>query len=165
VAIPRKVRLFTGLPRLRQPADPRNDKNKNMLINFIKIYLIAVPVFFVIDLLWLGIVAKGIYQKYLGHLLKDPNWPVAVVFYLLFIVGMVIFAISPALEKQSLMYALGFGALFGFFTYMTYDLTNWATLKDWPWQIVFIDTLWGTVLSASVSTVTYLLVNKLFTIT
>ncbi len=126
------------------------------VLTFFKIYLIAVPVFFLIDLLWLGVVAKGVYQKYIGHLMRpSPNWPVAIVFYLLFIVGLVIFAIYPALKDSSWTYALYFGALFGFFTYMTFDLTNWAVLKDWPWQIVIFDIIWGIVLSSSVSVVTY----------
>lgn len=126
------------------------------ILTFFKIYLIAVPIFFLIDLLWLGVIAKGVYQKYIGHLMRpSPNWPVAIVFYLLFIVGLVIFAIYPALKDSSWTHALYFGALFGFFTYMTFDLTNWAVLKDWPWQVVVFDIIWGIVLSSSVSVVTY----------
>lgn len=126
------------------------------IINFLKIYLITVPIFFVIDLVWLGVVAKDIYQKHMGHLMRDtPNWPVAVTFYLFFIIGLVVFVINPALQKDSWLYALGYGAMFGFFTYMTFDLTSWAVLKDWPWKIVIIDIIWGIALSSSVSVMAY----------
>ncbi len=115
-------------------------------------FLLTTLVFFTIDLLWLGILAKGIYNKYLSGLLADQvNWPAAIVFYILFIIGIFIFAIMPAIEKDSLAKAVVLGALFGLFTYATYDLTNLATLKGWPLPIVFIDIAWGMILTASVS--------------
>ncbi len=126
------------------------------ITTFIKLYLIAVPIFVIIDLVWLGVIAKGIYKKYIGHLmLPTPNWPVAVMFYLIFIVGLVIYAINPAIKESSWLVALGYGAMFVFFTYMTFDLTNSAILKDWPWRIVVIDIIWGMVLSGSVSVIAY----------
>jgi uncharacterized membrane protein len=101
---------------------------------------------------WLGIIAKNLYQKYLGGFLTDRvNWTVALIFYLIYIVGLSIFAIYPAVNKDSAFNAILMGALFGIFTYATYDLTNLATLKDWPLQIVVIDILWGAFLSALVS--------------
>lgn len=116
-------------------------------------YLLTAVVFFGIDMLWLGVIAKSTYNKYLGNFLSDQvNWPAAMVFYLLFIVGIFIFAILPAVDKDSLRTAILLGALFGFFTYATYDLTNFATLKNWPWQIVIIDIIWGAVLTGLVST-------------
>ncbi|MEQ8363461.1 MAG: DUF2177 family protein [Cyclobacteriaceae bacterium] len=119
-------------------------------------YLLTAVVFFAIDLLWLGVVAKGLYNKYLGNLLSDQvNWTAAIIFYLLFIVGIFIFAILPAVDKASLSKAIVLGALFGFFTYATYDLTNLATLKGWPLTIVFIDITWGAVLTATVSAAGY----------
>ena len=119
-------------------------------------YLVSVPVFFAIDMLWLGVVAQSFYRSQLGHLLSNTvNWPVAIAFYLLFLVGLLIFATLPAIEMKSLSHALLYGALFGFFTYATYDLTNWSTLRDWPWLVSVVDMLWGTVLSASVAGVTY----------
>lgn len=125
-------------------------------------YLLTAVVFFAIDMLWLGLVAKGLYNKYLGSFLAEQvNWIAAIVFYLLFIVGIFIFAIMPAVEKDSLIKAISLGALFGFFTYATYDLTNLATLKDWPIKIVFIDIAWGAVLTASVSTSGYLIMKWL----
>jgi uncharacterized membrane protein len=116
-------------------------------------YLLTFAVFFIIDMAWLGFVAKDIYKKYLGNLLSDNvNWVAAIIFYLLFVVGIFIFAIMPSVEKNSLQSAIMLGALFGFFTYATYDLTNLATLKDWSLNIVFIDIIWGAVLTGIVST-------------
>jgi uncharacterized membrane protein len=128
------------------------------IVNFIKLYLIAVPIFFLIDLVWLGLISKGVYQKYLGHLMRPtPNWTAAIIFYLLFIIGLVIFAIYPAIRNSSWSYAVIYGAMFGFFTYMTFDLTSLAVVKDWRWQIVIIDIAWGIFLSASVSVIAYLI--------
>jgi uncharacterized membrane protein len=105
-----------------------------------------------IDLLWLGIIAKNLYQKYLGGFLSDKvNWTAAFIFYFIYVAGISIFAIYPAVQKGSAFNAILMGALFGLFTYATYDLTNLATLKDWPLPIVFIDILWGAILSATVS--------------
>ncbi|MDX1628408.1 MAG: DUF2177 family protein [Fulvivirga sp.] len=119
-------------------------------------YLLTTVVFFAIDLLWLGVIAKNLYNKLLGHLMADQvNWTAAIIFYLLFIVGIFIFAILPAVEKNSVIKAITYGALFGFFTYATYDLTNLATLRDWPMKIVFIDIIWGAFLTGTVSTAGY----------
>ena len=129
---------------------------------FIKLYAIALPVFFTIDMLWLGLVATNFYKSQIGFLMKsDINWAAAIIFYLLFIVGLVLFVVSPAVEKMSWTHALLFGALFGFFTYATYDLTNLATLKDWPLLVSIVDMLWGTILGGSVSVITYLIANKI----
>jgi len=126
------------------------------IAQYVHIYLIAVVIFFAIDMVWLGFVARNFYKKYLGHLLSDTvNWPVAIIFYLIFLVGLVAFVIAPAIEARNIMHAVIFGALFGFFTYLTYDLTNWATLRDWPAIVAFVDIVWGSVLSASVATLTY----------
>jgi len=127
---------------------------------FIKLYLIALPVFFVIDMVWLVLVAKKFYNTHLGFLMKsDINWYAAVIFYLLFIGGLVVFVITPAMEKQSLVHSLFYGALFGLITYATYDLTNLATLKDWPLVVTIVDLGWGMVLSASVAVITYMIAN------
>jgi uncharacterized membrane protein len=127
----------------------------------IKLYLISIPIFFAIDMVWLGLVAKKFYANQIGFLLKpDVNWPAAIIFYLLFLVGLTIFVISPAVEKQSLMHAILFGALFGLVTYATYDLTNLATVKNWPLLITIVDLAWGATLSASVALITYLISQK-----
>ena len=129
---------------------------------FLKLYAIALPVFFAIDMVWLGLVASNFYKAQIGFLLKsDVNWTAAILFYLLFIVGLVLFVIAPAVEKASWMHALFFGALFGLITYATYDLTNLATMKDWPLLVTIVDLAWGTVLGASVSVVTFLIAGKI----
>jgi len=129
---------------------------------FIKLYAIALPVFFAIDMVWLGLVAKNFYRDQIGFLMKsDINWAAAIVFYLLFVVGLVIFVIAPAIEKNSWVHALLFGALFGLITYATYDLSNLATLKDWPLLVTIVDLAWGATLAASVSTITYFIARKI----
>ena len=125
-------------------------------MKLVYLYLLTLPVFFGIDMLWIGVLAKGFYRNNLGHLLRpDINWTAALIFYLLYIVGILIFATLPALEKQSLHQAVVLGALFGLFAYATYDLSNLATLKDWPVKIVFVDILWGMVLTASVAAASF----------
>lgn len=129
---------------------------------FMKTYSVAFVVFLVIDLLWLGLIAKNLYQKELGFIMAEsPNWIAAGIFYLIFIVGLVFFVINPALAKDSWKYALLVGLFFGFITYSTYDLTNLATLKDWPLKVTLIDLVWGSSLGASVSTITFFIVKML----
>lgn len=129
---------------------------------FLKLYLIALPIFFMVDMIWLGVLAKNFYKNQIGFLMKpDVNWTAAIIFYLLFLVGVVLFVIEPALEKKDLIFALSRGALFGLITYATYDLTNLATLKDWPLKVVVVDMMWGAVLSGSVCVSSYWIANKL----
>ena len=126
------------------------------------VYLITVPIFFIVDLTWLGVIAKGFYQKHLGYLMRPQiNWAAAILFYLLFIIGIVFFAVRPALESQSPMRALVYGALFGFFAYATYDLTNLATVKDWPVIVTVVDLVWGTVLCGAVAWGSCVISNKI----
>jgi uncharacterized membrane protein len=125
-------------------------------LNLIKLYLITVPVFFAVDLLWLGVLARDFYRSNLGHLLSPTvNWPAALVFYLLFIAGILYFAVVPALDEGALGRAVRNGLLFGFFTYMTYELTNLATLPSWPIKVVLVDIAWGMALSATVAATSY----------
>jgi uncharacterized membrane protein len=127
----------------------------------IKLFLVALPVFVVIDMIWLVLVAKNFYQEHIGFLMRpDINWIAAIIFYLLFILGLITFVISPALDKHSWTHALLFGAFFGLITYATYDLTNLATIKDWPLIVTIVDLIWGTVLASSISLITYFIANK-----
>lgn len=129
---------------------------------FLKLYLSTVSVFFLIDMVWLGLVARGFYQKHLSFVLSDKvNWTAAIVFYLIFISGIILFAVQPALDRNSLGRAALLGALFGFFTYATYDLTNLATIKDWPIVVVIVDILWGMVLCSVVAGASFLIANWL----
>lgn len=127
----------------------------------VKAYIIAFITFFLIDIVWLVVVARKLYRQELGFLMSDkPNWIAAVIFYLIFILGIVFFVIHPALEKESWTYALFAGLLFGFITYATYDLTNLATIKNWPLKITIIDLIWGTSLGGLVSTITYFFLKR-----
>lgn len=129
-----------------------------MASDYLKLYLLTIPVFFAIDLLWLGVVAKNLYQNNLAHLLSPAvNWPAALLFYFVYIAGILLFAVKPGLDSASLAKAATWGALFGFFTYATYDLTNLATLRDWPIKIVIVDILWGIALCALVASCSYLI--------
>jgi uncharacterized membrane protein len=111
---------------------------------YVKLYLLTVPVFFLIDMLWLGVVARDFYRDNLGHLLSARvDWPAAIIFYFIYIAGILLFAVAPGLAADSLRKTAAWAAAFGFFTYATYELTNRATLPDWPMKVVLIDTLWG----------------------
>lgn len=129
---------------------------------FIKLYLIALPVFFAIDMVWLWLVAKNFYRSQIGTLMNpDINRIAAIIFYLIFIAGLVTFVIIPAIEKWSLIHTILFGALFGLVCYATYDLTNLAVAKNWPLLVTIVDLAWGAILAASVSTITYVIASKI----
>ena len=129
---------------------------------FLKLYVLTVPVFFAIDILWLGAIARAFYRRHLGFILSpDVNWTAAVTFYLIYIAGIIFFAVRPALASGSLSKAALLGGLFGFFTYATYDLTNMATIKNWPLKIVVVDILWGTCLCALVAGLSLLIARQL----
>lgn len=122
----------------------------------IKLYLVTLFVFLGIDSIWLLFIAKNFYADKLGYLMaKNPNLISAGIFYLLFVVGIILFVISPALKNNSLSQAIIMGGLFGLITYATYDLTNLATIRDWPLVITIVDMIWGTVLSATVAGVSF----------
>jgi uncharacterized membrane protein len=129
---------------------------------FLKLFVIALPVFLAIDMVWLTLIAKNFYAKQIGYLMaKNPNIFAALIFYLIFIAGLIGFVIIPAIDRKTWTNALFMGAFFGLVTYATYDLTNLATIKDWPLIITIIDLFWGMVLSASVSLITYLIAVKI----
>ncbi len=118
----------------------------------VTLYLMTLAVFFVVDMIWLGVVAKGFYRKHLGTMLSPKvNWAAALLFYLLFIVGLLVFVIRPALEQGEPLKALLLGAFFGLISYATYDLSNLATLKDWPIIVTVVDLVWGATLGGLVS--------------
>lgn len=128
-----------------------------MTAYYIKLYLATLAAFFVIDMLWLGLIARTFYRKYLGYIMTaNVNWAAALIFYLLFIVGILVFVVLPGLESGSLQTTLMRAALFGLITYATYDLTNLATLKDWPLTVTIVDLLWGMVLSTAVSYISFM---------
>lgn len=123
---------------------------------YLKLYLLTVPIFFVVDIVWLGIVARGFYRRQLDFILSPQvNWAAAVCFYLIYIGGIIFFAVRPALNSGSWRQAAVLGALFGFFTYATYDLTNMATIKEWPLIIVVVDIIWGICLCTLVASLSF----------
>jgi uncharacterized membrane protein len=129
---------------------------------WLKLYLLTVPVFFLIDMIWLGFVARNFYKEQLHSLLSPQvNWTAALLFYFINIAGILFFAVRPGLEAGSLARACLSGALFGFFTYATYDLTNLATLRDWPVLVSVVDIGWGTLLCTLVSGAAYLIGSRL----
>ena len=121
-----------------------------------KLYALTALVFLTLDMLWLGIFAKGFYQHHLGHLLRpDVIWVAALLFYSIFIVGILVFSVQPGLETQSLTHSIVLGSLLGLVTYATFDLTCLALLKDFPVVVVYVDLVWGVVLTAIVSAAGY----------
>jgi uncharacterized membrane protein len=132
------------------------------MMRYFKLYLVSLAAFFAIDMVWLGLAARSFYQQQIGFLMApNPNWFVAVLFYLLFIVGLLFFVIVPGLNANSLKATLLKAALFGLITYATYDLTNLATLKDWPALLSIVDMLWGTFVSVSVSFISFIAGKRL----
>ena len=129
---------------------------------FLKPYVVAFGVFLVIEGAWLTLIAKNFYQKELGFLMSDsPKLIPTAIFALVFVAGLVFFVINPALAKDSWKYALLAGLFFGLVSYSTYDLTNLATLKGWPLIVSVVDLVWGSVMSASVSTISYFILKML----
>lgn len=119
-------------------------------MNYVIAYVATAIVFFVIDIVWITKVARNLYFKSLGHLMsKEMMFAPIALFYLMYIAGIVFFAIRPALQDGNAVTALTMGALFGFFCYATYEFTNFATLRDWPVKVVVIDIIWGTFLTGS----------------
>lgn len=126
----------------------------------LKNYIIALVVFLAIDMVWLVVIAKSTYNKYLGYLMApNVNFGAAFLFYLIFIAGILYFVINPALAKDSWQYALLAGMFFGLITYSTYDLTNQATIRDWPVFITVIDLIWGTFLSGATALFSFLIIR------
>lgn len=123
-------------------------------------FVVVLVIFLVLDMVWLGLIAPRFYRANLGHLLAPSVfWPAAVLFYLIFCVGLVVFVMQPALEQNSVWKALLYGGFFGLVAYSTYDLTNLATLKDWPVKVVIADLIWGTFLSATTCGLSYLILT------
>jgi len=123
---------------------------------YLKLYLCTLVGFLAIDAVWLGVVARGFYRRQLESAFTlQPNWWAAIAFYLLFVVGLLVFAVVPGLQAGSFRKVLLLGAFFGLVTYATYDLTNMATIKNWPWIVTVVDMAWGTVLAAAVSSIGY----------
>jgi uncharacterized membrane protein len=123
---------------------------------YLKLYFATLVVFFAVDMVWLGLIAKNLYKKHLGFIMApDVNWYAALIFYFLFILGVLIFVVIPGLKENALPLMLLKAALFGLITYATYDLTNLATVQNWPVIITVIDLIWGMALTTIVSLAGY----------
>jgi uncharacterized membrane protein len=126
------------------------------LVKYVIAYGATAAIFFAVDFVWLGLMAKSFYRDHIGHLMADHvNMTAAVGFYLLYIVGIVVFAVLPALQSDSWKTALVLGGLLGLIAYGTYDMTNLATLRDWPVAVAVVDMAWGTALTAASATAGY----------
>jgi uncharacterized membrane protein len=134
---------------------------EDIMMKLIAAYLTTAVVMIVIDLIWLGVIAKPLYQQGIGHLMTDkPNIAAAVTFYLLFPAGLMVFAVTPQVAMEGWQKTAWLGAMFGFFSYATYDLTNLATLKNYPLSLALIDMAWGTMVSAVAASAGRLVFNR-----
>jgi len=134
------------------------------MVSYLYAYVTSLITMAVLDAAWLGFIAPSFYRKHIGFIMADkPNWLAAVAFYLIFILGVTLFVIYPGWKNpDSYMKIALMGALFGLVTYATYDLTNQATLKNWPVIVTAVDLLWGTVLTAAVCTLSVVLLRAFF---
>ena len=125
-------------------------------------YLVALIVFFAADMVWLGSLVGRVYRPALGDVLAPSvNLPPAIAFYLVYPAGLVIFAVKGAIQIGSIASAFGYGALFGFFAYSTYDLSNYATLRNWPLHLTLIDIGWGTLLSGTAAAAAFYAASRI----
>jgi len=132
------------------------------MIAYAAAYLASAVTFFGLDMLWLGLVARDFYRRGYGDLLlEQPLYAPAAGFYVFYIVGIVFFAVMPALQAGSWLTALGYGALLGLLCYGTYDMTNLATLKGWPVSVAMADMAWGTALTGTAALVGFLVARHL----
>lgn len=132
------------------------------MLKYFGVYFSFLIALIAVDLVWLLGIAKNLYRSEMGDLMaNEPKLMAGLAFYLLYTLGVCIFVIAPALSKQSLIYALQYGALFGLFCYMTYDLTNLAVIRDFPTTLAFIDIAWGSLVTAIASGVAYWVGNRL----
>lgn len=130
-------------------------------MSLIKSYVVTLIVFIILELFWLIILAKDLYAKELGYIMKsEPDLLPAAIFGLLFVGGLVFFVVNPALAQNDWSYALIAGIFYGLITYATYTLTNLANLENWPIKVTIIDLLWGMVLGGAASTVSFFILNR-----
>ena len=132
------------------------------MLKYFAVYFSFLLTLIIIDLIWLLGIAKNLYRDEMGSLMaSEPKLWAGLAFYLLYALGASIFVIFPAISKQSWIYAAQYGALFGFFCYMTYDLTNLAVIRDFPMRLAFIDIIWGSAVTALSATIAYWVGNRM----
>lgn len=131
------------------------------MFKFLPAYIATMLVMFVLDVVWLSVLAKPMYQQGIGHLMATkPNLMFAALFYLVFVLGLMWFAIAPNRHEKGVKNTFIAAAIFGFFVYASYDLTNLALLKDWPLGLSVIDIAWGTLLSGISASAGKLVFNR-----
>ena len=132
------------------------------MLKYLGIYFSFLISLVIVDMVWLLVIAKNLYRDSMGDLMADePKLAAGLAFYVLYAIGVCIFVIVPAITKQSWLDAVLYGALFGFFCYMTYDLTNLAVVRNFPTQLAFVDMAWGSFVTAALSGFTYWVANKI----
>lgn len=131
-------------------------------MKYLLLFIITLVFYLILDGIWLGLIAKNFYKTKLHFLLSNYfNYYIAIFFYVIYIIGLMYFVVLPSMSNPSLLKVFFNGAFFGFLCYATYDLTNMATIKQWPFIVTIIDVLWGTLLAAIVSTFSYWLALKI----
>ena len=124
---------------------------------YVKLFSVSLFTFLILDAIWLGFIARNFYAKYLAAYLTDNViWLSAIIFYLIFNIGLLIFVILPSIEKNSYTTLILYSLLYGLVTYATYDLTNYATVKDWPFAVTIVDIIWGMFVAFASSSATFL---------
>ena len=131
------------------------------MFQFLKLFLINAVIFLILDSLWLIFANKKFYQPYIGHLMGQTKLLPAIFFYFIYVAALVFFVLVPGQVKESISYVLLAGAFFGVVCYATYDLTNLATLSDWPLKITIVDIIWGSFVTSLSATLTYIIAAKL----
>ena len=133
------------------------------VLKYLGLFVMTFAVFMAVDLVWLSTVALKFYTENIGasRMQVPPIWPVAISFYVLYVIGVLVIVVMPAAHSNDLWRAVGFGALFGLCAYATYDLTNWSTLKDWPAIVSIADLFWGTTLTTVTATAGYFIARWL----
>lgn len=132
------------------------------MTQFLKLFFTSAVVFLIFDLFWLLVVSKKMYEHFIGDLMGDVRIFPAVIFYVIYVIGVTFFVLIPGTEKGSIGYVILAGALFGLICYATYDLTNLATLKDWPVAMTVIDLVWGTAVTTVTSVIVYFINMNFF---
>lgn len=129
-------------------------------MEFLVQYAAVAGIFIAIDVIWLTVIASKFYKQELGGMLRPKaQLGPAVIFYLLYVAGIIVFVLNPALNENSLTYVASHGALLGLLMYATYDLTNLSTLKGWPIKVTVVDMVWGTFVTALTSVCAFLIFN------
>ena len=131
------------------------------MLKYLSAYIATIIFMFIVDLIWLSQLAQPLYQAGIGHLMAaQPKLGFAALFYLVFVFGLLWFALRPNIAAKGVKSTFIAGAVFGFFVYASYDLTNLALLKDWPLKLSLIDMTWGTLLSGSCAAVAKFIFSK-----